>query len=240
MRRLESELQHLRQERAAFQADLRELRSVHAEVRELVRAVQSLRADLSQARGRTPSPVQPWWSNPHMQPCVSSPVVDDGPLPDLPPPPWPEPDVALARQLGNLELNVAATSNRPVVSEPQQYPFVLPTSRSRPSRNGVPEVGEFPPPPTPQDLRELLTPSEREPLPAHHQTAPVYPSHPLLHYQAEPRLRHVVPSSESVYRGSPPMTSKFTHPVLVSSLIFAYPWRTYSPQMVLSCLSTRS
>lgn len=122
-----SELQHLRHERAAFQADLRELRAVHAEVRELVLAAQTLRTDLNQPRGQPLSPVQPSalrWSNPPEKPCVSTPVVDGGTFPDLPLPPWPEPDAALARKLGDLELSDAATSYRPVVSGSQQYPFV--------------------------------------------------------------------------------------------------------------------
>ncbi|CAM4712096.1 unnamed protein product [Leuciscus chuanchicus] len=50
--------------------DLRELRAVQAEVRALVLAALTLIADLSQARGQPPSPVQPRWSNPSVQPCV--------------------------------------------------------------------------------------------------------------------------------------------------------------------------
>ncbi len=62
-----SELHHLCHERAAFEADLRELRAVCAEVQELVQAAQSLRADLSRARGQPLSAVQPsalWLSSP--------------------------------------------------------------------------------------------------------------------------------------------------------------------------------
>ncbi|KAF4102348.1 hypothetical protein G5714_017148 [Onychostoma macrolepis] len=172
-----SELQHLRHERAAFEADLRELRAVRAEVRELVQAAQSLRADLSQARGQPLLPGQPSalrLSSSPVKPCVSTPVVDCDPFPDLPPPPWPEPNEALARQFGALELSDAATSYRPVVSGSQQNPVVLPTTRSCPPQPSVPDAGDFPPPSTPQDLREMLTPSVM-PVPAHHQAAPPSP-----------------------------------------------------------------
>ncbi|XP_067260302.1 uncharacterized protein [Chanodichthys erythropterus] len=210
-----SELQHLRHERAAFQADLRELRTVRAEVRQLVLAAQSLRTDLNQARGQPLSPVQASalrWSNPPEKPCVSTPVVDGGTFPDLPPPPWPEPDAGLARKLGDLELSDAATSYRPVVSGSQQYPFVLPPTRSFPPLPSVvPDADEFPPPPTPQDLREMLTPSAM-PLPTHRQSTPAYSSLPAFLPQAEPRVRPVVPSSEVVYRGPPPTIPKFTRP----------------------------
>ncbi len=209
-----SELQHLRHERAAFEADMRELRAVRAEVRELVQAAQSLRADLSRARGQPLSPVSPSalrWSSSPVKPRVSTPVVDWDPFPDLPPPPWPEPDKALARQFGALKLSDAATSYRPVVSGSQQYPVVLPTTRSCPPRPSVPDTGEFPPPPTPQDLRELLTPSAM-PVPAHRHAAPASPSAPAFLPQSEPRVRPVFPSSESVYRGPPPTIPKFLHP----------------------------
>ncbi len=93
-----------------------------------------------------------------MKPCVSTGVTHCDPFPDLPLPPWPEPDKALARQFGALGFSDAATSYRPVVSGSQQYPVVLPTTRPCPPRPSVPDACEFPPPPTPQDLRELLTP----------------------------------------------------------------------------------
>ncbi len=209
-----SELQHLRHECAAFEADLRELRAVRAEVQELVQAAQSLRADLSQARGQPLSPVQPsalgMFSSP-VKPYVSTPVVDCDPFPDLPPPPWPESDKALARQFGSLELSDAVASYRPVISVSQQNPIMLPTTRSCPPRPSVPDAGEFPLPPTPQDLRELLTPRAM-PVPAHRQAAPAPPSFPAFLPQSEPRVHPVVPSFESVYRGPPPTIPKFTHP----------------------------
>lgn len=127
---------------------------------------------------------------------LSTPVVDYDLFPDLPPSPWPEPDAAFARQVSDLELSDAATSCQPVVSMSQQYLLVLPTARSRP---------------IPEDLRELLTPSAM-PLPAHGQLAPSNPRVPAFFPQSEPTVRPVVPSSESVYRGPPPMVPKFTNP----------------------------
>ncbi|KAL0152885.1 hypothetical protein M9458_051818 [Cirrhinus mrigala] len=209
-----SELQQLRHERAAFEADLRELRAVRAEVQELVQAARSLRADLSQSRVQPLSPVQPSamrLSSTPVKPSVSTPVADGGPFPDLPPPPWPEPDAALARELGALELSDAATSYRPVVPGSQQHPLVLPITQSCPPERSIPDAGEFPPPPTPQDLRKLLA-SSAMPLPAHRQSAPAYPSIPASLPQSEPRVRPVIPPSETVYRGPPPTIPKFTRP----------------------------
>lgn len=82
---------------------------------------------------------------------MSTPVVDGGPFPDLPPPPWPQPDTALARHLDDLELSDAATFYPAVVSESQAYPFVLPTTRSHTSLPSGPESSKFSPPPVRQD-----------------------------------------------------------------------------------------
>ncbi len=136
-----------------------------------------------------------------VKPCVSTPVVDCDSFPDLPPPPWPEPDKALARQFGALELSDAVASDWPVISGSQQNPVVLSTTRSCPPRPSVPDAGEFPPPPTPQDLRDLLTPRAM-PVPAHCQTALASPSVPVFLPQSEPMVHPGVPSFESVYLGT--------------------------------------
>ncbi|RXN37806.1 guanine nucleotide-binding subunit alpha-12 isoform X2 [Labeo rohita] len=105
----------------------------------------------------------------------------------------------------------ATTSYRPVVPGSQQHPLVLPITQSCPPERSVPDAGEFPPPPTPQDLRKLLA-SSAMPLPAHRQSAPAYPSIPASLPQSEPRVRPVIPPSETVYRGPPPTIPKFTRP----------------------------
>ncbi|KAL0161393.1 hypothetical protein M9458_045118 [Cirrhinus mrigala] len=83
----------------AHLTDLRELRAVRAEVQELVQAAR-------QARVQPLLPVQPsamrLFSTP-VKPGVSIPGADGDPFPDLPPPPWPEPDAALARELDPSE-----------------------------------------------------------------------------------------------------------------------------------------
>ncbi|RXN39635.1 guanine nucleotide-binding subunit alpha-12 isoform X2 [Labeo rohita] len=105
----------------------------------------------------------------------------------------------------------ATTSYRPVVPGSQQHPLVLPITQSCPPERSVPDAGEFPPPPTPQDLRKLLA-SSAMPLAAHRQSAPAYPSIPASLPQSEPRVRPVIPPSETVYRGPPPTIPKFTRP----------------------------
>ncbi len=98
-----------------------------------------------------------------------------------------------------------------MVSGSQKYSLVLLTTNLHPPWPSVPEADELPPPPTPQDLRELLTPSAI-PLPAHRQSAPAYHSVPAFLPQSKPRVRPVVPPSESVYCGPPPTITKFTCP----------------------------
>ncbi|RXN16559.1 piezo-type mechanosensitive ion channel component 2-like protein [Labeo rohita] len=100
----------------------------------------------------------------------------------------------------------ATTSYRPVVPGSQQHPLVLPITQSCPPERSVPDAGEFPPPPTPQDLRKLLA-SSAMPLAAHRQSAPAYPSIPASLPQSEPRVRPVIPPSETVYRGPPPLVT---------------------------------
>ncbi len=97
----------------AFQADLNELREFRAEVRELVQVAQSLRADLSQVRGQNLSPAQPpvlQLSSPPVRLNESTPLAEDGNFADLPPPPWPEPDLDLRSRVADLALSdVGAT-----------------------------------------------------------------------------------------------------------------------------------
>lgn len=83
----DSELQHIRCEHArlmqthqAFQADLRELREVHAEVRVSIQVAQSLKAELSQARSQNIVPEQPvvsQISNPSVRLYDSTTLADD-------------------------------------------------------------------------------------------------------------------------------------------------------------------
>lgn len=158
-----SELEHLRHEHAqliqthqAFQADLRELREVRAEVRELVQVAQSLRADLSLTRGQNLSSAQPpalQLSSPPVRRYESTPFADEGNFADLPPPPWPEPDVDWMNQVGDLTLSdTGATVYHPVMPENRKYSFVFPATETRPPKPYAPDTGGFPPPPTPKEL----------------------------------------------------------------------------------------
>ncbi len=229
----DSELQHLRHEHAqlmqthqAFQADLKELREVRAEVRELVQVAQSLRADLSQARGQNLSPAQPpalKLSSPPVRRYESTPLAEDGNFADLPPPPWPEPDVDLRNQVGDLALSdMGVTIYQPVVPETRKYSFVFPATETLPPQPYAPDTCGLPPPPTPKELRELLT-SAAMPLPANRTTVPVSPrfssvpahSNPTVFApKAEPGLRSVAPysGSEYVYRGPSPSIPRFSRP----------------------------
>ncbi len=229
----DSELQHLRHEHAqlmqthqAFQADLKELREVRAEVRELVQVAQSLRADLSQARGQNLSPAQPpalKLSSPPVRRYESTPLAEDGNFADLPPPPWPEPDVDLRNQVGDLALSdMGVTIYQPVVPETRKYSFVFPATETLPPQPYAPDTCGLPQPPTPKELRELLT-SAAMPLPANRTTVPVSPrfssvpahSNPTVFApKAEPGLRSVAPysGSEYVYRGPSPSIPRFSRP----------------------------
>ncbi|KAK3560877.1 hypothetical protein QTP86_022921 [Hemibagrus guttatus] len=126
---LRSEHVQLMQTHQAFQADLRELREVRAEVRELVQVAQSLRADLSQARGQNLSPAQPsasQLSSPPVKQYESTTAAEDGNFAELPPPPWPEPDVDLIMQMENLTLSdMGATTYQPVVPGPRKFSLLL-------------------------------------------------------------------------------------------------------------------
>ncbi|KAF4117114.1 hypothetical protein G5714_001667 [Onychostoma macrolepis] len=181
----DSELQHLHHEHAqlmqthqAFQADLKELREVRAEVRELVQVAQSLRADLSQARGQNLSPAQPpalQLSSTPVRRYESTPLAEDGNFAELPPLPWPEPYVDLRNRVGDLALSdMGATTYQPVVPETRKYSFVFPATETLPSQPYAPDTCGLPPPPTPKELRELLT-SAAMPLPANRTTVPVSP-----------------------------------------------------------------
>ncbi|RXN19912.1 guanine nucleotide-binding subunit alpha-12 isoform X2 [Labeo rohita] len=126
------------QTQQAFQADLKELRDVCAEVRELVQVAQSLRADLNQVRGQNRSPVQPTPSqlcSPPGKLHESTPLAEDGNSAELPPP-WPEPDVDLMNQ--SLEsystsvpvsprLSSAPTTNAPAFA-PKAEPGLRPVA----------------------------------------------------------------------------------------------------------------
>ncbi|XP_016109891.1 uncharacterized protein [Sinocyclocheilus grahami] len=141
----DSELQHLRHEHAqlmqthqAFQADLRELRDVRSEVRELVQVALSLRADLqtsqtSETRGQNLSPAQPpvlQLSSPPVRRYESTPLAENENFADLPLPPWPEPDVDLMNQVGDLALSdMGVTVYQPVIPETRKYSFVFPAKR---------------------------------------------------------------------------------------------------------------
>ncbi|RXN25184.1 guanine nucleotide-binding subunit alpha-12 isoform X2 [Labeo rohita] len=228
----DSELQHLRHEHAqlmqiqqAFQADLRELREVRAEVRELVQVAQSLRADLNQVRGQNRSLVQPTASqlcSPPGKPHDSTPLAEDVNSAELPPP-WPEPHVDLMNQVGDLALSdMGATIYQPVMPETRKYSFVCPAIQPRPPQPDAPDAFGLPPPPTPKELRELLTPVAR-PLPANCTSVPVSPrfssvpatsNPPGCAPKAEPGLRPVAPyaGSEYVYRGPAPTIPKFSRP----------------------------
>ncbi|XP_056121116.1 uncharacterized protein LOC130099439 [Rhinichthys klamathensis goyatoka] len=224
------ERQHLRQEHAqlmqthqAFQADLRELREVRAEVRELVQVAQSLRVDLSKARGENLSPAQltaSQLSSP-LRPAESTNLVEDGHFAELPPPPWPEPDVELRARVDALALSdTGATIHLPVMPETRNYPFVSPATQSRPPKPYAPDVWRFPPPPTPKELQELLTPAAM-PLPANRTSVPIssrfssmpaYSIPPNLAMKVEPNQPLAVSRSEYVYRGPTPTIPKFSRP----------------------------
>ncbi|RXN13640.1 guanine nucleotide-binding subunit alpha-12 isoform X2 [Labeo rohita] len=228
----DSELQHLGHEHAqlmqtqqAFQADLRELREIRAEVRELVQVAQSLRADLDQARGQNHSPVQPTASqlcSPPGKPHDSTPLAEDVNPAELPPP-WPELHVDLMNQVGDLALSdMGATIYQPVMPETRKYFFTCPAIQPRPPQPDAPDAFGLPPPPTPKELRELLTPVAR-PLPADRTSVPVSPrfssvpatsKSPGFALKAEPSLRPVAPysGSEYVYRGPAPTIPKFSRP----------------------------
>ncbi|KAL0196824.1 hypothetical protein M9458_005364, partial [Cirrhinus mrigala] len=206
-------------------ADLRELREVRAEVRELVQVAQSLRADLDQARGQNRSPVQPTASqfcSPPGKPHDSTPLEEDVNSAELPPP-WPEPHVDLMNQVGDLALSdTGATIYQPVMPETRKYSFVCPAIQPLPPQLDAPDAFGLPPPPTPKELRELLT-SVARPLPADRTSVPVSPrfssvpatsNPPGFALKAEPGLRPVAPysGSEYVYRGPAPMIPKFSRP----------------------------
>ncbi|KAL0150553.1 hypothetical protein M9458_054146 [Cirrhinus mrigala] len=213
----DSELQHLRHEHAqlmqtqqAFQADLRELREV---------------PDLDQARGQNRSPVQPTASqlcSPPGKLHDSTPLAEDVNSAELPPP-WPEPHVDLMNQVGDLALSdMGATIYQPVMPETRKYSFVCPAIQPLPPQLDAPHAFGLPPPPTPKELRELLTPVAR-PLPADRTALPVSPrfssvpatsNPPGFALKAEPGLRPVAPysGSEYVYRGPAPTIPKFSRP----------------------------
>ncbi|KAK3544492.1 hypothetical protein QTP86_013148 [Hemibagrus guttatus] len=178
LQRLRSEHVQLMQTHQAFQADLRELRDVRAEVRELVQVAQSLRADLSQARGHNLSPAQPsasQLSSPPVQQYESTTVAENGHFAELPPTPWPEPDADLRTEMGNLTLSdMGATTYQPVVPGPRKCSFAFPTTQVHTPQLHAPDACGLPPPPTPKELQELLTPATM-PLPAHHTTVPISP-----------------------------------------------------------------
>ncbi|XP_016393730.1 uncharacterized protein LOC107728153 [Sinocyclocheilus rhinocerous] len=117
---------------------------------------------------------------------------------------------------------MGATVYQPVMPENRKYSFVFPATETHPPQPYAPDACGLPPPPTPKELRELLT-SAAMPLPANRTTVPVYPQFssvpahsnpPAFAPKAEPGLRPVAPysGSEYVYRGPSPTIPKFCRP----------------------------
>ncbi len=142
----DSKLQHLRHEHAqliqthqAFQADLKELKKVCAEVRELVQVAQSLRA-----RGQNLSPAQPpalQLSSPPVRRYESTPLAEDGNVADLPNTLWPEPDIDFRNQVGELALaDMGATVYQPVMPETKKYSFVFLATETSPPQPYAPDT----------------------------------------------------------------------------------------------------
>ncbi|KAG7325572.1 hypothetical protein KOW79_011888 [Hemibagrus wyckioides] len=127
MERMLYEHAHLMQTHQSLQEDLRAFREVRAEVRELVQVAQSLRDDLSQARGLTPSPTQP-----SVKKIPSHPVRSyETNFPDPPPPPWPEPDTVMIKQSCPPLTYVPDTWGFPLPPTPKELQELL-TPASKP------------------------------------------------------------------------------------------------------------
>ncbi|XP_073722599.1 uncharacterized protein [Misgurnus anguillicaudatus] len=207
----------------SFQADLLELREVRAEVRELVQVAQSLRADFKQAICQIPSPTKPVASNVYwrsMKPHESTTLAEDRHFAEFPPPPWPEPNDDLRAQMGYLTLSeMGETSYQSLVPGPGKYSFASSATPAPPYQSHSPNAFGLPPPPTPKELQELLTPATM-PLPSHHSDKQRDGSvPPFMHSQAfapaaKTNQRPVPPysGSEYVYRGPTPTIPKFSRP----------------------------
>ncbi len=230
-----NELQAIRRENAqllqsqqAFRADLMELKAVRTELKELVQVAQTLRADLSPSKSHHSPPVRPVPQLPSDSPghIDQSDQISADLEECLELPPWPEPEPELRRGMETLKLSKPRTATYepevPKYTKVSQAPLSQPY---RPSQYYSQSPDVPPLPPTPEDLRELLSsaappsywkPSRAQiPVPSsRHGAIPGQSSLPATAVKVEsniPLLTH--PSStEYVYRGPTPSIPKFSRP----------------------------
>nr|XP_055023116.1 uncharacterized protein LOC129413455 [Misgurnus anguillicaudatus] len=217
------------QSRQAFHADLMELKAVRTEVKELVTVAKALKAELSTAKSRgSPSARQDslMFSSPSCN--VDQPELDNSAYSDQWPklPPWPEPEPGLQRGIETLQLTKPQKA-----AFQSEVPNYSQASKAHPSPAycyppySAPNTEIFPPPPTPDELGELFSPSvPRSYLKPSQLRIPVapptYSSTPAQSNHAAPEVRltsdttHLAhPSvSDYVYRGPTPTIPKFTRP----------------------------